>query len=202
MKISVNWMLDHIATPISKIDVGLIVARFNTRTAEIEHYEQQKLDLVNLFLVRIESVNPSGCAVWCDELQVSLNLSFRNDVVVDQLLFVRRDGNSFSWEALKNYSAQKEGLFPAVDCQENLQAGQWKQHVEDIDCILDVDNKSINHRPDLWGHRGIAREVAAYMGWELKPLESMLIPVPQVVAEQKIDGSDHKTLSLQTDDLL
>ena len=201
MKISVNWMLDHIATPISKIDVGLIVARFNTRTAEIEHYEQSDLDLANLFLVRIESINQSGCSVWCDELQESLNLPFRNDVAVDQLLFIRRQGNVFNWEALKTYSATKEGLFPAVDCEEVLRAGQWKQYVETTDCILDVDNKSINHRPDLWGHRGIAREVAAYMGWELKPLESMLIPVPQVVAEQKIDGTAHKTLSLQIDDL-
>ena len=201
MKISVNWMLDHIATPISKIDVGLIVAKFNTRTAEIEHYEQLELDLANLFLVRIESVNQLGCSVWCDELQTSFNLPFRNDVAIDQLLFVRRQGDTFNWEALKTYSATKEGLFPAVDCEEALCAGQWKQYVEAVDCILDVDNKSINHRPDLWGHRGIAREVAAFMGWQLKPLESMLIPVPQAVAEQKIDGSAHKTMSLQTDDL-
>lgn len=27
--------------------------------------------------------------------------------------------------------------------------------------VLDVDNKSMTHRPDLWGHFGIAREVAA-----------------------------------------
>jgi len=201
MKISVNWMLDHIATPISKIDVGLIVAKFNTRTAEIEHYEQQELDLSNLFLVCIELIDQSGSTVWCDELQISFVMPFRNDIAVDQLLFVRRQGDSFAWEALKHYSATKEGFFPAVDCEKNLRAGQWKQYVEDIDCILDVDNKSINHRPDLWGHRGIAREVAAYMSWQLKPLESMLIPVPQVVHEQEIDGSAHKTLSLQIDDL-
>ncbi|HRH23426.1 MAG TPA: phenylalanine--tRNA ligase subunit beta [Candidatus Magasanikbacteria bacterium] len=29
------------------------------------------------------------------------------------------------------------------------------------DVVIEVDNKSINHRPDLWGHYGIAREVAA-----------------------------------------
>ncbi|MBU1239845.1 phenylalanine--tRNA ligase subunit beta, partial [Myxococcota bacterium] len=31
----------------------------------------------------------------------------------------------------------------------------------------DIDNKSITHRPDLWGHFGIAREVAALVGREL-----------------------------------
>ncbi len=29
------------------------------------------------------------------------------------------------------------------------------------DVILEVDNKSITHRPDLWGHLGLARELAA-----------------------------------------
>jgi phenylalanyl-tRNA synthetase beta chain len=38
------------------------------------------------------------------------------------------------------------------------------------DHVLEIDNKSINHRPDLWGHRGIAREIAAMHGRPLKPL--------------------------------
>ncbi len=29
------------------------------------------------------------------------------------------------------------------------------------DALFEVDNKAINHRPDLWGHLGFAREVAA-----------------------------------------
>jgi len=29
------------------------------------------------------------------------------------------------------------------------------------DSIIEVDNKSLTHRPDLWGHHGMAREVAA-----------------------------------------
>src|SRR5580658_6420581 len=29
------------------------------------------------------------------------------------------------------------------------------------DTIIEVDNKSLTHRPDLWGHYGMAREVAA-----------------------------------------
>ena len=32
------------------------------------------------------------------------------------------------------------------------------------DTLYEVDNKSLTHRPDLWGHRGIAREVAALLG--------------------------------------
>jgi len=29
------------------------------------------------------------------------------------------------------------------------------------DTVFEIDNKSLSHRPDLWGHRGIAREIAA-----------------------------------------
>lgn len=42
------------------------------------------------------------------------------------------------------------------------------------DWIIEIDNKSLTHRPDLWGHRGIAREVAAIRGTELKPLDTSL----------------------------
>ncbi|SRR5579883_567064 len=41
--------------------------------------------------------------------------------------------------------------------------------IEEIagDHIIEVDNKSLTHRPDLWGHHGMAREIAAITG---KPL--------------------------------
>jgi phenylalanyl-tRNA synthetase beta chain len=37
------------------------------------------------------------------------------------------------------------------------------------DWIIEIDNKSITHRPDLWGHYGVAREVAAMLELPLKP---------------------------------
>lgn len=41
--------------------------------------------------------------------------------------------------------------------------------VED-DWIINIDNKSITHRPDLWSHRGAAREIAALLNVPLKPI--------------------------------
>lgn len=37
------------------------------------------------------------------------------------------------------------------------------------DIIFEIDNKSLTHRPDLWGHYGMAREFAAFSGKKLKP---------------------------------
>ncbi|MEZ5597544.1 MAG: phenylalanine--tRNA ligase subunit beta [Pseudomonadales bacterium] len=37
------------------------------------------------------------------------------------------------------------------------------------DAVLEIDNKSLTNRPDLWGHVGLAREFAAIYGLVLKP---------------------------------
>ncbi len=39
------------------------------------------------------------------------------------------------------------------------------------DTVLEIDNKSLSNRPDLWGHYGIARELAAIYNVPLKELE-------------------------------
>jgi len=47
------------------------------------------------------------------------------------------------------------------------------------DSIIEIDNKSITHRPDLWGHYGMAREVAAITGKQLRDRVDMsLLPAP------------------------
>ena len=38
------------------------------------------------------------------------------------------------------------------------------------DWVIEIDNKSLTHRPDLWGHRGIAAEIAAIYQRPLTPL--------------------------------
>ncbi len=45
------------------------------------------------------------------------------------------------------------------------------------DWTIEIDNKSMTHRPDLWGHHGMAREVAAILGLKLKePARLDLVP--------------------------
>lgn len=43
-----------------------------------------------------------------------------------------------------------------------------EKHGEDV--VYDIDNKSLTHRPDLWGHYGFAREVAAVYKTDLQPI--------------------------------
>lgn len=51
-----------------------------------------------------------------------------------------------------------------------------KEYLPIEDIIVEIDNKSLTNRPDLWGHYGIAREIAAITSHELLPLELIEIP--------------------------
>ena len=78
-----------------------------------------------------------------------------------------------------------EELFPATDdhaildlsdfseARPGMPVGQALQ-LEDI--ILEIDNKSLTNRPDLWCHYGIARELAAIYGQRLQPLPGFDTP--------------------------
>lgn len=69
-----------------------------------------------------------------------------------------------------------ENLFPQKSDKEILDLSNFKLKVGDDlaeglelnDTIVDIDNKSINHRPDLWGQYGLARELAAIYRLKLK----------------------------------
>ena len=56
------------------------------------------------------------------------------------------------------------------------------------DWIIEIDNKSLTHRPDLWGHHGMAREVAAILRKPLKePARIELIPAGKAPVDVRID---------------
>jgi phenylalanyl-tRNA synthetase beta chain len=60
------------------------------------------------------------------------------------------------------------------------------------DWVIEIDNKSITHRPDLWGHYGVAREVAAMYQRPLKPY-----PVTPL---EDLTGPDLPELPVEIDD--
>ncbi|MGI6507775.1 MAG: phenylalanine--tRNA ligase subunit beta [Saccharofermentanales bacterium] len=81
-----------------------------------------------------------------------------------------------------------EGLFPPseseepeiVDLTELFPDAIPGQPVADVlgldDLIIDINNKSLTNRPDLWGHYGLARELCAIYGGTLHPLPATEIP--------------------------
>ena len=61
--------------------------------------------------------------------------------------------------------------------------------LEKNDIVIEFDNKSLTHRPDLWGHYGIAREIAAITGEKLKSYEPK-VKIPTTGASPKVEIED------------
>ena len=56
------------------------------------------------------------------------------------------------------------------------------------DTVIEVDNKSLTHRPDLWGHHGMAREAAAITHRMLRdPVNTGVLPQGSAPISIKID---------------
>lgn len=68
-------------------------------------------------------------------------------------------------EALGMEKAVQEAIFLAAE----FKPGDALPSELFDDFIIEVDNKSLTNRPDLWGHYGIAREIAAILRVPLKP---------------------------------
>ncbi|HHX16885.1 MAG TPA: phenylalanine--tRNA ligase subunit beta [Mollicutes bacterium] len=59
-----------------------------------------------------------------------------------------------------------------MELDKSYQIGEdIKKYIPIDDIVVEIDNKSLTNRPDMWGHYGIAREVAAITGSELLPLD-------------------------------
>ncbi|MEK7584025.1 MAG: phenylalanine--tRNA ligase subunit beta [Patescibacteria group bacterium] len=80
-------------------------------------------------------------------------------------------------------------LFPLASEHEILDMTGYKVRVGEPlagalgfdDAIFVIDNKSMTHRPDLWGQYGLAREIAALYDKRLKPLK--IPPLPKPIGE-------------------
>nr|WP_300837878.1 phenylalanine--tRNA ligase subunit beta [uncultured Acetatifactor sp.] len=86
-------------------------------------------------------------------------------------------------------------LFPASQEAEILDLSAFDvpagtslaQALDMDDVLLEIDNKSMTNRPDLWGHYGIAREIAALYDLPLAEIEPFAADVP---SDFKVEISD------------
>ncbi|MCX6785362.1 MAG: phenylalanine--tRNA ligase subunit beta [Candidatus Komeilibacteria bacterium] len=96
-------------------------------------------------------------------------------------------GESVKLEKTKIRGIESEGMmcapseiglseeFQETDGVIDLKEGKSGQEIAEVlglnDIVLEIDNKSITNRPDLWGHYGLAREIAALYNLKLKDLK-------------------------------
>ncbi len=191
MLISVNWLRDYVDIPDS-VDVRALAERLTITTAEVEGVEQIKTDAKGLIAARIVSVDPVEGKPNLKKVELDLGGKSANVVSaapvlrVDELVVFAPPGASTAEtgkiESTTVADLPSEGMIPpgsaigipasdkdAIFCPPSMKPGDAIDADMLEDWVIEIDNKSITHRPDLWGHYGIAREVAAILGKPLKP---------------------------------
>jgi len=208
MKFSWNWLNDFVA--LDGVDPFEVADRFTLSVAELEGVERVGTGLDEIRTARIVGVSPHPteprwqvvgldtgrgpvrCVSGAPNLEVGavvpvalpgVRLPGGQTVEARVLGGVSSDAVVLS-EAELGLSDDHSGV---LLLPEDTPVGvRLPQAVPVEDVVFEVDNKAITHRPDLWGHHGIAREVAAMVARAMRPLEDEFPqgdgpPVPVVV---------------------
>ncbi|MGB8367137.1 MAG: phenylalanine--tRNA ligase subunit beta [Candidatus Babeliales bacterium] len=200
MKLSLAWIFDHIAANWRTLDMQQLVAAFNSTTAEIESWHKIAFPVNFFSLAQVTAINNDYITLYSPEHNTEFQLPSREQVAHKQWYLIRID-DTCSWATIRDMGGEKEGMLPILQVQEPLRTGAWKKQIELYDYVLEIDNKSVTHRPDLWGHRGFAREIAAILGKELKPLTTFLQEKKIKSFSQQASVSDLTPFSIDIKDL-
>ncbi len=192
MLISLNWIKDFVEIPaMSPKELGSL---FTLATAEVEDVIVKGEALKPILCVEIKSLKPHPDSdklnlVTFDYGQGKLKEvvcgapNVRPGLKVPYAPIGTTLPNGMTLEPKKIRGILSDGML----CSETeLGLGEGKSGLMELkddaipgtplpeylnietDVILDVDNKSLTHRPDLWGYLGLAREFAAAHKIELK----------------------------------
>lgn len=194
MFISLDWISDFV--DISDVDPKVVADRLTMGTAEVEGISTVTRFVDGVLVGEIVSatpfVTPEGktrtvCEVNCGDktyktvcgaanARVGLKAPFApagttlGDKKIEQAEVYGYPSEGMLCSAAElGMSAWHEILF---ECPASTQTGaKFSDYVPATDVLIEIDNTSLTHRPDLWGHYGIAREIAALFHRELKPYE-------------------------------
>jgi len=191
MLISLNWLRDFVEVPHS-VDPKELALQFTITTAEVEGVEHLTPNWQGLVAGRIESLAPvpgeaklQKATVLTDRAHETLTTAPGlkvGDVVAFAPPGATVGGHTIGTKDPQGRAAegmivagQAVGLMQiganALFCPPGTAPGSPIDPAPFDDWIIEVDNKSITHRPDCWGHYGIAREVAAMLSLPLRPYD-------------------------------
>lgn len=200
MLISLNWIRDFVDLP-ADVDPRELAERFTIVTAEVEGVEHITCEAKGLVVAEILSVQPIAGTERMFAVRASIGKEQVDTVTIAEGL---KAGDKVIYApvgatlpGVGTVSRREAGGQPSVGMiapgdalglatvgqravwlPPGAQAGSPVDLREFDDWIIEVDNKSITHRPDLWGHYGIARELAAIYGKTLR--EYPVAPVSEL----------------------
>jgi phenylalanyl-tRNA synthetase beta chain len=196
MDISINWIKDYVDLPddITPEELGV---KFTLATCEVEAVETTGAHFQDVKVAQITAIEPHPDAdklrlvtfetgdgekqVVCGApnvevgkkvpfASVGVTLPGRFTLVPKKIRGVESEGMLCSEVELAISDDHKGLMILSDDAKVGVSLAEHLSVESDI--IFDIDNKSITHRPDLWGHYGMAREFAAIFQKPLKDVFS------------------------------
>ncbi|MFV0443808.1 MAG: phenylalanine--tRNA ligase subunit beta [Planctomycetaceae bacterium] len=192
MIISLDWLSDFV--DLSGIAPEEIANRLTVHTAEVEGVETVSRAVENVVVGRVVACQPvsEGAATpvlaqvdiggrrlstVCGAPNVAVGVTVAvalpgarlssGDVVQSATVYGHESTVVLCSAAELGWSTAHEGLILLPD--EQVPGTPIDQLVPASDTLVEIDNKSLTHRPDLWGHFGFARELAAIFQRPLTP---------------------------------
>ncbi len=196
MKLSLAWIFDHLDADWRTQNVDHIYAQFNRITAEMECVERVLHDLSPFFFGSITDLSAEAVTLSIPELGATATLAAQPGMAMGQSFLLKKTPSGFIRATHTDFGGDKDGALPAFDCSAAQLKGSWRESWQKEDVLIEVDNKSITHRPDMWSHRGFAREIGAFLGIALKPATDFLASIPVVKAPQASKKTDATPLSI------
>lgn len=192
MLISIDWIRDFSDVP--NIPAKDIYTRFTLATAEVEdvitvgehlekivvaeiisfekHPEADKLNLVTFKIsetdIRKVVCGASNVSVGIRVPYAPLGVKLPSGLLLEakKIRGILSEGMLCSEEEL-GFAEDSDGIMElGSDAQLGMNMLSFFKMKKDT--ILDIDNKSLTHRPDLWGHFGMSREFSAIFETPLK----------------------------------
>lgn len=192
MLISLKWIRDFVDLP-DDLDPRSLAERITVTTAEVDGITPVQSDARGLIVARLEAITElpgtrnlhkvvldvgSGKTVESVTAAPTLHqgygvvyappgahLGALGDMGEAKVAGTTSVGMIIPSDAVGMALAAQEAVF--VD--KSMAPGEPVPSELFDDWLIEIDNKSITNRPDLWGHYGIAREIAAIYGLPLKP---------------------------------
>ncbi|GAA5200997.1 phenylalanine--tRNA ligase subunit beta [Rugosimonospora acidiphila] len=197
MKVSLEWLTDFVRVPAGVTPAGL-AHQLTLRTVEVEDVIDVGAPLAGTVVGHVEGIErvpghphvAVDCRIGPGRMVTAVSRA--EDLAPGMAVAVALPGARLSgpggepvdvstmdvagrrWTALVG-TAEQLGLgrmFPGGHLS-GIDAPAGTPLAEALgfdDVVLDIDNKSLTNRPDLWGHYGIARELAAIYRVPLAPL--------------------------------
>ena len=193
MYISLNWIKDFV--DLTDVNIEELVNKITMSCAEVEGVEYKGKDISGVVTAKILDVQPvpnskklhllkvdagdkEPLQIVCGAPNVRVGLvtalatvgAKLGDITIGKAKLAGLDSYGMCCGGDEiGISDDHSGI---VELDENTPIGKDIKEVLPVeDVIIEIDNKSLTNRPDLWGHYGIAREVAALTGRELKPIK-------------------------------